>query len=182
MEVKATIKLQEKDLFSFNMYHSYHRFQTWGFLVLGLVLIGVSLYTFNQIETVYSLFYIAAGLLFIFYTPYNLKLSAKHAMKRNDALNSAMEYVFNKNGITVGFASQEAVEGDDTTEDEDEDETSGVKTHVTWKEIYKVVNTKKAIYLYTSPRNASILPKDQLEGKLDALQNVIKENVESFRL
>lgn len=167
--MSVRIQLKEKDLFSFNMYHSYHRVQTWLFTILGIVIIGLSFTTYQTIDITYTLLYFFAGLIFIFYTPINLRTSAKLAMKMKNPISQAMNYNFSESGLTVAFAES------------DQEVAADATTSISWNQVFKVVETKKAIYLYTSPKNASILPKEQLGTQLDALKSILEKELESYK-
>lgn len=163
------VQLTEKDLFSFHLYHSYHRVQTWLFTVLGVVIAAASFTTYNKVEIMYTLLYLVCGLIFVFYTPLHLRTSAKLAFQGNSPLTKAMRYHFDEQGVSVAFADGE------TTEEE------GVANSITWNLIYKVVRTKKALYLYTTPKNASILPLSQVGPQEKALDELLKKELESYQ-
>ncbi len=169
--MEVTIRLKEKDLFSFNLYHSYHRAQTWLFTILGVVITVLSFTTYQSVELMYSMLYFACGMIFIFYTPLNLRTSAKMAFKRGGAISQSMKYRFNEQGIFVSLAS----EANDVEED------TGAVDSITWDLIFKVVETKKAVLIYTSPKNASILPKEQLGTNLETLREIFRKELEPFK-
>lgn len=167
MEIR--IQLTEKDLFSFNMYHSYHRVQTWLFTILGIIIMGLSFSTYGKIDITYTLLYFFAGMVFAFYTPLNLWTSAKLLMKTKNPVTMIMKYQFDENGITVAFAKEEQEMKNDAA------------SSIEWSGVYKVVETKKAFYIYTSPKNASILPLSQVGDKTEKLRELLRKELESFK-
>lgn len=167
--MNITIKVTEKDVRSFYLYHNYHKVQTWLFTILGIVITVLAFTTYGDIDLMYTLLYIVCGLVFVFYTPLNLRNNAKRSVNGNGPLSMAVEYRFDEAGIQVSYVdAQQQNEGD----------TSG---SVTWEQVYKVAETKTALYVYTSPRSASILPKDQLGEKEETLKSIFRKELEPFK-
>ena len=163
------IKVTEKDVLSFHLYHSYHKVQTWLFTILGVVITLLSFTTYGEIDVMYTMLYFMCGLVFVFYTPLSLRSNAKRSVRGNGPLSMAVEYRFSEEGVEVSYVDAESQE---------EEENSG---SVTWEQVFKIVETKKAFYLYTSPRSASILPKDQLQGNVEKLQSLFRKELEPFK-
>lgn len=163
------VRLTEKDLFSFHLYHSYHRLQTWIFTILGVVIAVISFTTYGKVDFLYTLLYFVCGLLFVFYTPFQLRTSSKMAFRGNGPLTQEMIYHFDEQGLSVTYA------------DENRENEEGVTNSITWDLVYKVVKTSKALYLYTTPRNASILPMTQIGEQEQQLDNLLKKELESFQ-
>lgn len=166
MKAEFNIKLKEKDLFRFNMYHSYHKVTTWLFTIIGIVIFALSFTTLDEIETSYTMMYWACGLIFVFYTPFNLRTSAKLRMKEGSPMTKSLHYVFSEAGISVSYA---------------EDEEEGVNQTVAWSQLYRVIETKRQMLIYTSRINASVLPKEQIVD-LDALREIFTSNIPAYRL
>ena len=165
MKVEFDIKLQEKDLFRFNMYHSYHKVSIWIFTLLGVAIFALSFTTINEIEATYTMLYWLCGLIFIFYTPLNLKTTVKFSMKDGSPLSKTLHYEFLADGVVVNCA------------DDGKKQTQVAP----WTQIYRVVETKHQVLIYTSRVNASVLPKEQIE-QLDLLKEIFKEHLPSYRL
>lgn len=163
------IKVTEKDVLSFHLYHSYHKAQTWLFTILGLVITVLSFTTYGNIDVMYTMLYLVCGVMFVVYTPLTLRNNAKRSVKAGGALSFTVEYRFGEEGVAVSYVDVPEQEGNEAT------------GSVTWEQVYKVVETKKAFYLYTSPRSASILPKDQLQGNVEKLQNLFRKELEPFK-
>lgn len=169
MDIK--VQLTSKDFLTFQMYHAYHRVQTWVFTILGAVIVVLAFTMFPKVEITYALLYLACGLFFVGYTPLHLRSRARMAFRGNSPLANAMTYHFDEQGITVHFVDPQV-----ETEAEAEVENS-----VTWEQIYRVRLTKEAVYLYTSPRNASILPLAQIGDKLDALRDLFQKELKGHQ-
>lgn len=157
MEVKATVKLTTNELFGFLINHTY---ATW------TAFIGIVLSIGGFVGFFYMLgmpnanpFYLGAlfatGLLFTVIQPLVIYSKAKKQVKKNEAVNEALEYTINKTGISV-------VQG----------ERSGFSQ---WDEIVKVVSTKALVMLYTSRVHAYVIPKDDVDD-LDVFKRLIQDN------
>ncbi len=168
MKAEFDVQLQQKDLFRFNMYHSYHRVNTWLFTILGIVIFVLSFTTINDIDPTYVMMYWFCSLVFVFFTPINLWTTTKLRMKEDSPLRQKLHYTFSETGIEV-YAVNEEGEG----------EPQGQK--VDWSQIYRVVETKHQVLVYTSRINASILPKEQI-SRMDNLKDVLSKQMPSHRL
>ncbi|MBO4214681.1 MAG: YcxB family protein [Lachnospiraceae bacterium] len=164
-EIAFDITLTRKDLFRFNLYYNYHRFQTYVFTLLGILVIGIAIYGAKTTDISATLLYIFAGILLIGYTPVNLYLVSKLQTRPNMPLARTMTYKVNESGIDVDFKEHE--EGDE--------EVGNTATHLNFNEIMKIADTKKAFYVYTSPKAATILPKEQLGENVTILKNYFDE-------
>ena len=164
-ELEFDITLTRKDLYKFNLYHNYHKFQTYVFTLLGILVIGIAVYGIKTTDVPTTLLYICAGLLLIFYTPVNLYLVSKMQTKPHMPLARTMTYKVNGEGIDVDFKVHE--EGDE--------EVGNTATHLNYNEIMKIKETGEAFYVYTSPRAATIFPKNQLGDKAASLKSYFDE-------
>ena len=167
--MNITIKVTQKDVQSFYLYHNYHKFQTWLFTILGIVITVLSFTTYGNIDVMYTMLYFVCGLVFVFYTPLNLRNNARRAVNGNGPLSMAVAYRFDEEGIHVSYVD---------AQDQGNETESG---SVTWEQVYKVVETKTAFYVYTSPRSASILPKEQLQEKEETLKTIFRKELEPFK-
>lgn len=175
MKVEFDVQLKKQDVFRFNMYHSYHRFQTWFFTVLGVVITFLGFTTFDEVELMYTMMYILCGLIFVFYTPLNLHTASKLAMKKGNPLSAKLHYTFSEAGVGVSYA-------DDRPETEEEEMERASTQMVDWKQLYRIVETGRYVFIYTSRVNASILPKEQIGEQLVLLKELMTQEVSSYRL
>ena len=51
-----------------------------------------------------------------------------------------------------------------------------------WDQIYKIVETKKQLLIYSGRMNAYIIPVEQLGERKEELKSYIKERTEDYRL
>ncbi len=143
MKEKIEVKMTSDYLFDFLLFHTYSTFM--GFLtnILGLAVILMGL-----IRMVYfkdgssSGFYIAAGIMFMGFTPLQLMLRARTAVKKDSNYNRSYECEFNDNGINILW------QGTDE------------KKKFSWDRIKKVVFAPKTVGFYYSEAEAIIIPKE----------------------
>lgn len=161
MVIELDVKLEHKDMFRFNLYHTYHGFQGWLSIILGVVIIGLNIYTIGQIEMMYTLLYFFFGLLFIVYNPISLYFSSKRTVTKSETLKNSLHYKLSEEGICVSAGEEEGTIG--------------------WKQIYRAVGTKDNLLLYTGRRNAYVIPWRTTEGKTEELKSLINEQLPKFR-
>ncbi|MCR4618874.1 MAG: YcxB family protein [Lachnospiraceae bacterium] len=132
--VEIEVTLSPKDLYDFNLKHSYSSVS--GILATAVGLVGV-IYGF------YAKYWILliVGAILVVYTPIVLLLRAHQTYSLTPAMKKPLKYTFDEKGITI---SQE--ENSQTYE---------------WKDIVKAVSTGRSIIVYTTKYNATIVPKAQ---------------------
>lgn len=158
MEQKIYVRMTKEALFDFLLYHTYARFA--GFLtnVLGVavILMGVILLGMGKIQGSRMLLFLAAGVIFVVYTPLQLKRRAKKQMEQESALKNVWEYTFSESGIRV--------------------ETGEKSEERPWSQIEKVVTAPKTIGIYYGKDQAWILPKEALgEAFVPVMQMIMAQ-------
>ncbi len=143
MKYIVKVNLNDKDLYSFLLYHNYHGAQgKLGILVAILAFIAAGV-TFGNVEMLYTVLYVVCGIVFLIYTPLSLKLKAKQQFGLVPDLKEEMTYEFSDEGIRSSIKDQ--------------------SVQVKWITLFKISGTKDYIYIYTDRMHASILPKRCLE-------------------
>lgn len=161
MTIEFDVKLEHKDMFLFNLYHTYHGFQGWLSILLGAAIIGINIYSIGQIETMYTILYFFFGLLFIGYNPISLYFSSKRTVTKSETLKNSLHYHFSDEGIQVSIGEESGMIG--------------------WKQIYRAVGTKNNLLLYTGRRNAYVIPW-RMVSQPDELKAMIKNQLPGFRV
>lgn len=149
--MECKILLQEKDMRHFMFHHTYTSFSGWfGVLIslaaLAMVIIGRGRY--GMIETVVL---IILALLFTVVQPLQILSRARRQIKMQDMFHDTLIYNLCDKGLLIRQGEQ--------------------FVNVSWNEIRKVVRTKKATFIYTSPVRAFIFPLDQIDdaGEFNSL-------------
>ena len=162
MPIEFDITLTSKDMYRFNMYQMYSGFHGWFSVVISIVIFVMAVRTYGQVEPMYTVLYVMFGIVFLIYLPGSLYLRSKHSLAASEVLRNALHYTVGENGFAVsqGEASAE----------------------LPWTQIYKLVVTKSNVLVYSSRRNAYIIPREQLGDAYGALVKLAEAKLEKFRL
>lgn len=171
-KISFDVKLSPKDVFKFNMYHNYRRVQPYIYLVLGVAVMVIAIINAGKFDTTSTLLYILLGFMLAAYNPLSFFVTSKFQASEAGPLGKSMRYVFDDMGITVSFTDDE--EKATAGEGVDSGNIDSLRSKISYNEIYKVKESGSAIYIYTSNRNASILPKDKIGSNLDAVRERLK--------
>lgn len=158
MPVEFDVKLTAKDMFRFNMYHTYTSFQGIITVFLGVCMLALGIMSAGKADTLYVLLYFLFGVVFLCHTPFNLYASSKLRMAKSDTLSETMHYSFDEEGIEVSIGTE--------------------KAKMMWKQVYKIVQTKTNLLVYSSRRNAYILPLSEVGDNYGALVALIRQQVD----
>ena len=162
MKLSFTIRLKAKDLFFFNMKQTYSGFNGWLSILLGLVFFWMAYSQGPTAGAAYVILYIAAGILILAYNPLTLWTRAKRVTGKDPVLSQPLGYEISADGIHVTQQEAEAM--------------------LPWDQVYKMVEDKKQVRIYSSRINAYIIPLDQLEeAKLKALRTCAKTCLPDYR-
>ena len=108
------------------------------------------------------IFYLAAAVVFIVYTPLFLKYRSKKQVKRIERYHVPNEMTFNDEGIQVEFADK--------------------KETYEWEQIQKVVTTPKTIGFYYETEKALIVPKPDFGDKFVPILTLATKKLGSARV
>lgn len=162
MDISFDVKLQAEDLYRFNIYQTYRGIQGWISIVLGIIGFVMAGVTWNEAERLYTILYIAMGLLFWFYLPVTLWFRSKATLKTNVVLAGVLHYAVSEDSIRV-------TQGEESGE-------------LPWDAIYKIVSDKKQILIYSTRINAYIIPRQQIGDQYGAFAELAAKKLESYRL
>lgn len=152
MKYEVKVNLNDKDLYSFLMYHNYHGAQGKLGILVAVLAVVAAIVTFGRVETMYTILYAVCAVVFLVYTPLSLKLKSKKQFVLVPDLKEEMTYTFADEGITSSMKEQ--------------------SVSVKWINLFKIVGTKDYLYVYTDRLHASIIPKaaikpEDYEGLLE---------------
>lgn len=160
MKEKIQVKMTEKALFDFTLYHTYSKFS--GFLtnVLGMAVafMGIILFVTKKTSVGSLLFFLAAAVVFIGYTPVLLKYRARCQMHQMERFKNPAEYTFDpEEGIHI-------------------EDAEGTKDFG-WEEIQRFSVTPKTIGVYYGTDHALIIPKEDFGERFVPIMNMITSKV-----
>ncbi len=138
MEVKIKTDITEKDMFCFLINNTYRKLSGIIWIVFSLIVVGVTIYTWGDVELSNSILLIVLASLYTIINPALLYLKAKKQVRKNESFTEPLYYTLNNNGITVS-------QNDSTAE-------------IKWDEIWKTVKYGSQAVIYVSTIRAFILP------------------------
>lgn len=148
-----SITISVKDMQGFVLRHTYKSISGWFGVIISLVALGMVCYGWNTYGNMEKTALIILALLFTVVQPIQLMFKARNQVKSQEMFKIPLIYNLCDEGIVVRQGEQ--------------------KVSILWEDISKVVNTKKAVYIYTSPVSAFIFPKEQL-GDVDEFLGLVK--------
>lgn len=156
--IELNIKLKTKDMYEFQMRHSY-------LSVTGIVAVLVSVASFvyflishNNNDKITNILLILASLLFTVIYPLQMLNRSFSIVKFSPILSKTLNYVFTSEGILVSLDEEDSL--------------------LPWESISKVIETHNLILVYTSPKVGYILPKRQYEDKCSSVKEMIKKQID----
>ncbi len=162
MREEFDINLTPKDMYKFNMYHTYHSRHGIFSIIMAIFVFVVAGITWGNVEMTYSVIYLLLGVLFIVYYPLLLWTLTKTRMQKSEALRKTQHFIVDEQGVTML----------------QEDAQAGFE----WKQVYKAVSTKSNLLLYTTRENAYILPRDQIKEHYEPICAIMRDKLEKYRL
>lgn len=148
-----SITISVKDMQGFVLRHTYKSISGWFGVIISLVALGMVCYGWNTYGNMEKTALIILALLFTVVQPIQLMFKARNQVRSQEMFKLPLIYNLCDEGIVVRQGEQ--------------------KVSILWEDISKVVNTKKAVYIYTSPVSAFIFPKEQL-GDIDEFLGLVK--------
>lgn len=166
-QVNLDVLLEEKDMFDFNFYHTYHSKNGWFAIIFGVAAVVAAIVTYGSVTRAYTTIYVLIGFMMLIYEPYAIYANSKRQMKLSEVLQNTLHYAINSEGVMV------------TTDVEVEGGENSVL--LPWKQVYKVVHTKKDLFIFSNRTNAYIIPNRYTDENWKVLEKIIVRNVDDFR-
>lgn len=162
MELQLDIQLKEKDLYRFNLFQTYTSSQGIVSIVLAILGVIMAVTSFEGGNIGYGVMYVAFSVIILLYIPISLRGRVKLTLKNNEVLAGVLHYHFTEKEIKV-------TSGEDSGE-------------LPWKQIYKMIDTKHNVLIYSGRRNAYVLPKDQIGDNYETLKAIAEKVLEPHRV
>jgi len=151
MEVSFDVKMTTGKLYDFNLQHTY---KSPAAILASCMGVAFILFFINYLKW----YYLAGGLLLIFYLPVSLLRSSFMKVKMVDFFKMPVTYILNDEGITVRSGEME-----DT---------------IQWENCYKACNTRQSYFVYTGKRSAFIFPKADMGDKQGEVLKIISTHMD----
>ncbi|MBR3771045.1 MAG: YcxB family protein [Clostridium sp.] len=156
-EIKLRIQIQPKDMHHFLVQQNYRSFSGIFGVICSLAALVFLLLTYSSNTQSKNIILILIAALFLVVQPLQLKLVSIQKVQTVPSFKEPLEYTLCEQGIKVQQKEEEA--------------------QMTWEDVRKIRETKKSIFIYTSPVSAFILPKEQYKEQLKTVKDIIKVHV-----
>lgn len=163
MKVSFDIKLEQKDLYKFNIRQAYKGMQGFLSILLPILVFAYAVTSFGSVSIGSTLVYVGLGILFLVYVPVSLWFRVKKTLQdSNNAISKTIHYDFKEDGIFVSV-EEESVE-------------------FQWENIYQIKAVKDMVLVYTNRINAYILPMEQVGDGYGQLSELAHKKLEKYRI
>ena len=174
--MKFQITIDEKEMYRFNLYHTYHTANGILSILVGIAVYVVTYLVRSRLQPTDVILYLIVGTAFLLYYPVSLYMRSKMQIAASGVLKHPLTYEFKEEGIFVS-SEIDACENDGETM-----EGSTNSALLPWKDVYKIITNSSQLLIYSSRVNAYVLPLSQIGEGYDGLKKIISEHVELFRL
>lgn len=158
MSIKFEVKMTEKVMYDFMLYHNYTHPSGMISALVGIAMLVAAGYRAANGQTDGIMLYIGLGLIMLLMTPLSLKNVAKSQVKRTKMFQEPLQYEVSETGVTVA--------------------QNGEKATNEWNNFMKVVSTNKSLILYMTRVRAIILPKESMGNDYMAVVEMISKHVQ----
>ena len=155
MKIEFDIKITAADLYDYMLAHTYSGFSGLFGSIVGALFIIYAVSTGIW-------YYLAAGIVILFYIPCSLFMRAKRQAATNDFFKNPIHYTLSDEGVTVTQGEYEMTQP--------------------WAIVVKAASTNRSLLLYTSKVNAWIFPKRELAEKREDVILMISTHVAPERV
>lgn len=161
MKAEFDIQLKPIDMYRYNMYHAYTSASGYLAILMSVIAFVGAARTWGEVSLSYTAVYLALGLIFLAYMPVTLYVRSKQQVLSSPVFKNPLHYVVDDVGVTTSQG-----EASSTLE---------------WGQVYRVVATKHNILVCINPRNAFIIPRNQVEPEYDAIRRIAQAHLEKYR-
>lgn len=156
-ETKLSIKIKSEDMHHFLVQQNYTHFSGWFGVVISVAAVIMLAINYKTNSSSANILLALIGALFLIVQPIQLKMSAAQKVNMIPMFKEPLEYTLNDEGIKIQQKEEEA--------------------QISWNDVYKVVESKKSIFVYTGRNSAFIFPKAQYQEQIETVKAIIQEHV-----
>lgn len=150
METEFDVKITPGVLYDYMLYHTYTSAAGLLGSIVGALLVVVFFMGYGPLFLIF-------GIVILAYLPWTLFIKSRRQYLANPAFKEPLHYRMTHEGVEVS--------------------QKGESQSQKWEDMYKAVSTSRSLILYTSPVNASIFPKKDLEGKAAGVIEMISTHM-----
>lgn len=155
--VRISVKLTDDDMTKFFRQYTYSHFSGLFGVVFGLFTLAMCIRSVIMGDYYYAIIFGLFTYFFLIAPPMGLKKKAHDQIKRTPLFQNKFFYEFTEEGIRIfqGKQSQQAK----------------------WEQVYRIIGNKNAIYVYTSVKNAWIIPDSAMGEQKKVVVEIMKAHV-----
>lgn len=157
MSIKFEVKMTEKAMYDFLLYHSYTHMAGLVGALLGIMSLALAVNHGLQGDVQGAGLFGIMAFVVIFMEPVNLRQTAKRQVKQTKMFQQPLLYEVSDEGLTV--------------------RQNGMEERNPWDNFTKVVSTGKSLILYVTRVRAIILPKESMGDDYMAVVETISKHV-----
>ena len=161
--IKFSVKIDENDLYRFNLHHIYTSSQGILSVVLCVLLIAVWILRFSVLTTVYKIFYPLVAIIVLLYIPMSLKIRVRAQMQQ-EVFMHPLTYELGEDAIEISSP------------------TTDEPAQLPWEYIYKISTWKGYLLIYSNRINAYIIPIESVKEQYDTIIAYMKTKLEDYKL
>lgn len=161
MKTEFDIQLHTIDMYRYNLYHTYTTASGYLAILISFIAFAAAVRKWGEVSLSQSVMYVALGVILLVYTPLTLYLRSKQQVQGSSVLKNILHYTIDDTGITTSQGEMSST--------------------LLWEQVYRVVATKHNILVCINPRNAFIIPREQVLQEYDAIRKIAQEHLEKYR-
>ncbi len=156
-EVKFSVQITVKDMFTFLFHHSYRGIPLIADAIVTFGAIGLLIAGFGKGDAVKTIALIFVALLFTVVHPLQLYNRARKQVLRNEVFKKPLDYVLTDEGITLSQGEE--------------------AQSFTWEDVFQIREYKSQILVYTGRMYACIWPKRALTECENEVRELFKAHL-----
>lgn len=157
MSIKFEVKMTEKVMYDFLLYHSYTSVTGLLGALIGVGFLVLAFYKSATGDTNSFVLFLFMAVIMLIMTPLSLKTTARNQVRNTKMFQEPLQYELSEEGVAVMQDGQRALNK--------------------WEEFAKVVSTGKSIVLYVTRVRAIVLPKESMGDDYMAVVEMISKKV-----
>lgn len=161
MKTEFDIQLHTIDMYRYNLYHTYTTASGYLAILISFIAFAAAVRKWGEVSLSQTVLYVALGVILLVYTPLTLYLRSKQQVQGSPVFKNVLHYTVDDIGVTTSQGEMSST--------------------LAWEQVYRVVATKHNILVCINPRNAFIIPREQVVKEYDAIRTIAQQHLEKYR-
>lgn len=157
MAVKFEVKMTDKIMYDFLLYHTYTHMSGLLGAIIGVLALGMGIHYLLAGDTMAAMPAFIFAVLFLIVTPVSLKGKAKTQVQRTKMFQKPLQYELTEEGVTVRQDDLEVTNK--------------------WGDFSKAVSTNHAVILYVTRMRALIFPRESMGEQYEPAVKMISTHM-----